>query len=157
MKDKTKVVSIGDDEYQLKRFAPDVGAFILNLILNAGAKAIIERMKLLRDIPPPDAGEKIEPPAPDPDGEVRRMASTAFGGMTFEQRSMVQKRCLDACARMEEGSPMPIVAASGPLIDDLQVIMRLELEVLAFNFTDFFAAGGLNALLKTAIKTAPPH
>jgi hypothetical protein len=153
VKDKTKRVTIDDTQYQLKRFAPDVGSFILSRILSAGTRALIETMKALGDVQPPTSalGEPVpEPQVEDHEARIRQMATSAFGVMSFDERSMIQRRCLEACSRLEgEDTPMPLANSSGTIIDDLQLVMCLELEVLVFNFQDFFAGGGLNALLKT--------
>lgn len=149
MKEKTKLVTIDGVTYQLKRFMPDVGSFILGRVLNAGATATIQRMKALGDILADIPQPTTPPEEVDVDTQIRRTASTAFGAMTFEERTQIQRKCMEACARMEEDAPMPVSNANGMILDDLTLVMRLELEVLVFNFHDFFAEGGLNALLKT--------
>lgn len=157
MKDKTKIVVIDNTQYQIKRFAPDAGSFILGRILSAGSKAMIQTMVALGDVQAPTsalAAEPTEPVEVDREVEIRRMANSAFGVMSFEERSMIQRKCLEVCSRLEgdDDTPMPLANANGSLVDDFQLAMQLELETLVFNFYDFFAAGGLSALLKS---TAP--
>jgi len=157
VKDKTKRVMIDGTQYQIKRFAPDVGSFILGRILNSINKVLIETMKAfgdaVRDVQPAPATSPAAAPTQEQTEErIRRMATDAFGVMSFEERSVVQQKCLQVCARVEthsEETLMPLANANGCLVDDLQLILRLELETLVFNFYDFFAEGGLNALLKS--------
>lgn len=158
MKEKTTRVSLDDTQYQIKRFSPEVGSFILGRILNSGTKALFETMRALGDLasptgedsPGPGTGAGVPEPEPTAEEKIRRMATSAFGVMTFEERAMIQRRCLDVCARVENDDVlMPVSNSNGTILDDLQLIMRLELEALVFNFNDFFAEGGLSALLKT--------
>lgn len=147
MKEKTKQVVIGDAEYQLKRFPADVGSFILGRLYSGARLSAVAMIKAIGEVTAP-TGE-ISVSAPEPDLQIRNMADRAFGALPFDERALVQRECLKACARMENDQPMPIIAASGCLIDDLELLLRLEMEALVFNFHDFFAGGGLNALLKS--------
>lgn len=161
MKSKTKVVEVSGTSYQLRKMAPDVGSYILMRMIAAGINAGGDQNN------PPSNAEATENPIPVPTGEelVRAVAFAAFlRGLDYETHSFVQKACLATCSRLEDSSgsalPMPIVNDAGvwaipEIRDDISLVMRLEVEALVFNLTDFFEAGGLNALAgKQASQTA---
>jgi hypothetical protein len=148
MKQKTKVVEIDGTKYQIRRFLPDVGSYLLMRIIGAGIKG--------------DAGdsgnsaERKEATGEVPSGEelARAVIFAAFlRGLDFDTHQFVQQHCMQVCARLEgpDSLPMPLVNAGGvwaikDVQDDTALVMRLQVEALTFNFTDFFATGGLNAL-----------
>lgn len=150
MKEKTKVVEIDGTHYQIRRFAPAVGSFLLMRIIGAGIKG--------------DGAEdsvngkeaSSEPKGEVPGGEdlARAVIFAAFlRGLDFDMHQFVQERCMQICSRLEgaDNLPMPLVNAGGiwaikDVADDTALVMRLMVEALAWNFTDFFATGGLNAL-----------
>jgi hypothetical protein len=99
------------------------------------------------------------PAAENPNPEVKKsgaetakaICSAAFvTGLDEEFEKYVHTQCLARVARIEgDGIPMPIANAQGPLpdvADDFGLIIRLTMEVLAFNFADFFEQGGMSAL-----------
>jgi hypothetical protein len=148
MNEKTKIVEIAETRYQLRRFTPDVGSFILMQIIGASLKGQ-ENVEARPEAAPP-ASEQ-------PKGEdlVRAVTFSAFlHGLDFEAHRFIQGRCLALCSRMEgeagQEAPMPIVNGTGvalpELRDNMQLVMQLEMEVLVFNFSDFFAGGGLKNL-----------
>lgn len=161
MKEKTKEIVVDEVRYQIRRFRPDVGSFILSRVLSAAQRAVIERMKSIGDVDfsvIASVPASVPEPELDPvavteaiDSKTRLTVTNAFGVMGQEDRSMIQRRCLESCSRLEgvEDAPMPLANANGTLVDDLDLTLRLELETLVFNFSDFFARGGLNALLRT--------
>lgn len=147
---KTKIVEVNGTRYQLGKFTPDAGSYILMRILGASILT----------------GDKAGPsqqasPQPDvkPKGEdlVRATTFAAFlRGLSFEDHSFIQSKCLACCCRVEEHEqggeiPMPLVNVSGQwaiqeLKDDIPTIMKLEMEVLVFNLAGFFDQGGMNAM-----------
>lgn len=155
MKEKTKLVTIDDVQYQIGRFSAQVGSWILGRTLNAGARDAIEKMKALgEDFNPSATAQPIE--KPDVETQIRRMTTSAFGAMSLEERSTIQQKCIEKCCRMEgpdNNTAMPLANGNGvirgDIADDLQLVLRLEMEVLIFNFSDFFEQGGFNALLQT--------
>ncbi len=157
MKQKTKNVEIDGTKYQIRRFLPDVGSYLLMRIIGAGIKT--------------DAGdatnsasgkEVVRGEVPGGEDLARAVIFAAFlRGLDFETHCFVQAQCLAVCARLEgpDGLPMPIVNAAGvwaihEIKDDTPLVLRLETEALVFNFTDFFAGGGLNALAGAQTSTA---
>jgi len=150
MTPKTKIVEFSGTRYQVRKLSPDVGSFILGKALMVGIKASEESAA--------SNGDAVA--APDkaaPEDMARAIAfSFVFRGADFETHRFVQGKCLAVCSRMESKDggpelPMPIVNDAGAwaipeIRDDVALVMRLEVEVLAFNFTDFFAVGGLNAM-----------
>ena len=149
MNEKTKIVEVNGASYQLRRFAPDVGSFIVMQIIGAGLKGVSEG--------PAPSADSVTPKAEQPSGEdlVRAVVFSAFlRGLDFDMHRFVQTKCLALCSRMEpQGDqlvPMPLMTALGVAIpelrEDMELVMKLEIAVLVFNFTDFFAGGGLNAL-----------
>lgn len=152
MKPKTKTVEISGTRYQLRKMAPDRGSWILMRMISASINAGGDQATA------PTNGEGAENPIPVPTGEelVRAVAFAAFlRGLDYETHSFVQKACLTVCSRLENSNgtelPMPIVNDSGAwaiaeIRDDISLVMRLEVEALVWNLSDFFAAGGLKSL-----------
>lgn len=153
MIEKTKNVAIDGKQYQLRRFTPDVGSYIVMQILGAGMKS-----QTFSEAPPSSGTTVLPPeiPAVAPNGEdvVRTLVFAALlRGMDFDMHKKIQDWCLACCSRMEgeDGKlPMPLTTQSGAIMgdvrDDMPLVMKLEMEVLVFNFSDFFAEGGLNTL-----------
>ncbi len=157
MRERTKTIRIEDTEYQIRRFTPAVGSFILAKIMSAGAKAIeqaAENAKAPENTPPQQA--EIE--MPDPEVIVRALAGGALFGsvLSIDDHKTIQSECMKVCARVEprndQDFPMPIVNDKGTwaiaeVRDNMQLVLRLEMETLVFNFVPFFEAGGLKGLL----------
>jgi hypothetical protein len=146
MREKTKKIDVGGVWYQTSRFDPKTGTHILMRIIGTIAKAQSERRSVAQA--PPDA-----PPEKQLSGEeiARTICSAAFiAGLDEEFGGYVQDKCLARCARVEaSGLPMPIANAAGLLpdvADDFGLILRLMIETLTFNYTDFFGQGGSDAL-----------
>ena len=144
-KDKTKNVEINGVNYQMSRFTPYVGTHMLMKLIGAVARHMSEQQAL--------GGVAQESVAPEKTGEemARAICSGAFlAGLDRDLHNEIQKECLLKCARIEDsGLPMPLMSASGPLpevADDFGLIIRLMIETLTFNYTDFFEQGGLKAL-----------
>lgn len=147
MKEKTKIVTLDDVRYQVSRFRPDVGTFILMRLMGAVVKAGAENASNA-----PTSAEGAEPPSPQ---DVARMVCGAalMGNVDQEFHQYVQRQALVLCSRLEqhEGTetPIPISTATELLpdiADDFGLVMRLTMECLVFNFSDFFAQGGMRAL-----------
>ena len=161
MKEKTKIVQFGDTRFQLRKLPPGVGTFIAMQLLGAGIKA-----GNLGGGDPQSSSTEAAAPQSMATGEelVRAVAFSAFlRGLEYEAHQFVQTHCLAVCSRMEQSGetevPMPIVNDSGQwaipeVRDDMSLVMKLELEVLVFNLSDFFAEGGLNALVGKQASTA---
>lgn len=156
MKEKNKLITIDGAQYQIGRFSAQVGSWILGRTLNAGARDAIEKMKALGEDFKPSGPAQPAPEPVDVETQIRRMTTSAFGAMSLEERSTIQQKCIEKCSRMEgpeNDMPMPLANGNGvirgDISDDLQLVLRLEMEVLIFNFSDFFEQGGFNALLQT--------
>jgi hypothetical protein len=145
--EKTKVIEVSGVRYQLRRFAPDAGSFILMQIIGAGTKGQTGEAP---------ATDSVTPKAERPSGEdlVRAVVFSAFlHGLDFDMHRFVQAKCLSLCSRLEgpDGdTPMPLANATGQvnpaLQDDMGLVMKLEMEVLVFNLSPFFEGEGLKAL-----------
>jgi hypothetical protein len=153
--EKYKYVTIGETQYRVGRLTPAQGSFILGQIMSANLK----RMQDLRGIRDAAPSTDVITPA-DPEGLVRAASMAAFlGGLDLDTHTKIQQLCLAQCSEMQpspnggEPPPMPIATADGTLVphisNDVVLVMRLEMEVLVFNLTDFFAQGGLNSLTPT--------
>lgn len=150
MKQKTKVIEIGGTKYQIRRFLPDVGSYLLMRILGAGIRQDARGSDNTNSASGKEGGQNI------PGGEelARAVIFAAFlRGLDFEMHQFVQQQCMQMCSRMEGADevPMPLVNAGGiwaikEIAEDTPLVMRLETEILAWNFTDFFDQGGLKAL-----------
>lgn len=153
MKEKTHLLVIEDADYQIERFNPVVGSYVLGRILHWGTKAMLDQVRsmgpeAMAQVVGAAAPSSPPPEEPSPDARIRRMVMEAFGMMPLEERTIIQRKCIEVCSRLEGDDPMPLGNASGMLISDLHLVMRLEMEALVFNFTDFFAQGGPKALLQ---------
>lgn len=150
---KTKVITIGEHRYQISRFSPDLGAFLLSWLLTASSESTRPRdQNIPMQEPVPDApklsGEQI----------VRGAALAAiFNGKDFERQSFTQSKCLSICARVEtiENQEVlsPILNLQGGWLlmdvrDDLALVMKLQMETLVFNFASFFDQNALGALVE---------
>lgn len=155
MTEKTKIVEVAGTRYQLSRFPANVGSFILMKLIGAGLTGMNVNGNQ-------EAPAKV---AAEPSGEeiVRAFTFAASSrGLTFDEHNWIQQKCLSVCARLEDHSgvevPMPLMTSSGVTLpeirDDLQLAMKLEIETLVFNYSSFFAEGGLNALAGTRPSTA---
>jgi hypothetical protein len=155
--EKFKFVTIGESNFRIGRLNPAVGSYILGQIMNANLKRL-ENLRSSGIIRPPD-NALAESAPPDYEGLVRASAMGAFlGGLDLDTHMKIQQLCMAACAEMQsqngnEPTPMPIATADGTLLpqisNDVVLVMRLEMEVLVFNLTDFFVQGGLMALNPT--------
>lgn len=148
MTPKTKVVEIEGQRYQIRKLPPDVGSYLLMRMIGAGIKGDQDEPIT----PAPTNGRSQELRVPDGEEMARAVIFAAFlRGIDFETHKFVQQAALAACARLEgdQDLPMPL-ATNGRLIEtvaeNMPLVIRLEVEVLSWNFSDFFAGGGLNAL-----------
>ena len=150
MREKSKIITIEETRFQIGRFLPDVGSFILGKLVGA----------TLDSAPPnfqqPEPPQDVPPPPPD---ELVRILffSSSFRGMDFETHRFIQAKALSVCSRLELKNgvecPMPIVSDSGQwaipeIRDDGPLVVKLELESLIFNLSPFFANGGLNGIIR---------
>jgi hypothetical protein len=140
MGEKTKIVTISGQKYQIRKLRANVGSFILTRILAAGVSAGSLGIG---------------------DNPKESLLMSVFGaflrGLDFETFSFIQNNCLSVISRMEAGAdggedPMPIVADSGvfaapDVASNLPLLMNLTMQSLMFNLADFFEEGGLNAML----------
>lgn len=155
MKEKSKIVEIDGTRYQVRRLMPDVGSHILSTILTAGLRGA-RGMSSAEEASPSVGEQKAEPPVED---VVRVMVLAACGEMDFATRRFIQTKCLAVCSRMESANdgpelPMPIVNDAGvwaitEIRDNLSLVLRLEMEALVFNLSDFLEKGGMKSLLET--------
>lgn len=147
VKEKTKIVTIDERQYQIGRFSPEVGSFIALNILATIVKAQNGTQPTEEEL---QQGSK-EAEKRDSQETVKGMIFAAYlSGLTFDLHCSIQKHCLQVCSRMEgnpgqELLPMPL-AKLPDVLADMPLVMRLETETLAFNLADFFAGGGLKAM-----------
>lgn len=155
MKPRTKEIEISDQKFRIGKLLPDVGSFILMQMIGAGFKRQMEA----ENHPAPAAEPASDVPRETlpSDDAVRGLAFSAFlDGLDFKQFQFIQQQCLRVCARLE-GSPhdpaaelpMPILMKDGrwaitEIRDDVTLVVRLTIETLVFNLSDFFEQGGLN-------------
>jgi hypothetical protein len=64
-----------------------------------------------------------------------------------EFHNLLVSKCIRFCGRVEDSGAIPICTANGTLLpdlaDDLGFILKLVVEMCAFNFADFFDQGGI--------------
>jgi hypothetical protein len=151
--EKFKYVTIGENQFRIGRLTPAVGSYVLGQIMNANLKRLAD-LRSSGVIRPPDNALAV--PEPSSEGLVRAAAMAAFlGGLDLDTHVKIQQLCLAQCSQMSqngsESPPMPIATAEGTLVPEIDVVLavRLEMEVLVFNLSDFFAQGGLSSLVQT--------
>ena len=144
-KDKIKIVTIEDKQYQIGRFTPEVGSYIAMNILATIIKTQQSMVQQNGNLEPAPADKR------DPQEIVRGLTFAAYlSGLEYELHCFIQKQCLNICSRME-GQPgqdlLPMPLAKLPdVLADMLLVMRLQTEALSFNLSDFFAGGGLQAM-----------
>lgn len=153
MKTKTKEIQIGDNSFQLRKLDPEAGSFILMRMIGALQSGVAA-----------STGEANATPTGEvPSGEdmVRAVAFGAFfRGLDFEMYRFVQKHCLACVSVLKGDAPIPIVSDGGAWVatevdsGDVAAIMRLTVEVLVFNFADFFDQGGFGSILDTPVNSS---
>ena len=146
---KTTTATINERQYEIRRFPPDLGVFIVMKLLGAG----IRGSDVANNIPTPPKPAAEAAPEPKQSGAdtVRALASAALmGGITFDLVQFIQRNCLALCSRLEGATAIPIATSTGALLpdvsDDLPLVMKLTMEVLVFNFADFFDQGGTRGI-----------
>lgn len=147
MRARTTTIEIDGATYQLSRFGPELGSFIVNLLLGAALK---KAAQLSSGVQEQEAPEK------PPEDSGRGLIQIALmGGLGREEHGLIFSECMKKISRLEgpdgQKIPMPIVSARGDfaakdLEDDLPLLTKLQIEVLVFNFSDFFARGIGSAL-----------
>ena len=147
MKEKNKIVTIEGVPFQLGRFNPYVGTHIIMKLIGAVIKAGGESSAV--NSPPSDTGTKTI----SGEDTARTICSAAFlGNIEQDFHEYVERQCMAIICRMEGPNgdiPMPIANSNSLLSDihdDPALILRLTMEVLAFNYADFFERGGMKAL-----------
>lgn len=138
MKQKTKTFAAGGHTFQLGRFAPEDGSFILFKVLTAASAAAQE---------PAHAEHKPrhqQEPEKKPTGEdiARVYAGAALASFDREMFRLVQRSALGTVALLIGESPVPIRTHDGRFVqevdDDPALLMKLTTEALVFNITGFF-------------------
>lgn len=145
---RTKVVSIGTSQFELRRLPPEEGSFIFMRMLGIS-------MRMRADAPQRmlTAEEKLAMEnAPKATGEdqVRALAfHVTSGAITFEDFKFIQRACVRCVSVFEEHGgqnlPMPILIDTGEyapagaaIAQQPSMLVRLMTEVLVFCFADFF-------------------
>jgi hypothetical protein len=138
VREKTKIVSINGMDYELRRFPANVGSFIVMQILGAGiSRQSDEATQAPPQNQPRQKGEDI----------ARAVTTAALMQATEEFHNLLVGKCIRYCGRMEGTGAIPICTSGGTLLpdlaDDLTFILKLVVEMCAFNFADFFDQGGM--------------
>jgi hypothetical protein len=159
MKEKFAQIAVGENRYyRVGRFSPEIGSFILFKLIGSSIRRTTESMgdapAPVADTPPPALNPDLTPEQKSEQAEanLRGLIGAAFllGAFTIPDTQMIMRECLKVCSRLEGpdgGQPIAICTANGKMLpdiaDDLELIMKLQVETMVFNFTDFFAGGGL--------------
>lgn len=142
---KTITVKIQDRDYEIRRFPPDLGVFILMKLLGAGIRGSDVAANV--ELPEvPEGQPVIKQSGAD---TVRAITSAALmGGISFDLVQFIQKNALALCSRFEGTMAIPIATGAGVLLpeiaENLPLVMKLTEEALVFNFADFFDQGGIS-------------
>jgi hypothetical protein len=158
MKEKTKIITIGETRYQIRKLAADSGSYIFARAMSVANKAASEA--------PQDQNGDAPSKTPSPEEMARIVAvGFIFRGEDFAMHKFAQKYTLAACSRLErhenspQDQPFRVADDNGNIIipevkEDVSLVMKLEVEVLTFSFTDFFSTGDLSALVGTQATSA---
>ena len=162
MRERTKNVTIESTEYQIRRFSPAVGSFILGRVLSAGARAMRDAAERNgnQDVQPPQEIKEFDPKDAEPAARAMAVGAVLQGGFSIEDHSLIQTECMKVCSRIEWNEkanlemPMPLVNDKGQWAikevgEDVNTVLQLQVEAITFNFTDFFGQGGLMKLMGT--------
>lgn len=141
-----KLLRLSEEEYQLGKLPVDVGSFILLKLIGAGLNA--------GSLAAPDEVPSKEPERkPTPEQQVRAICFAAFlRGLSSGELSLIQASCLKVVSRRDGVDFLPIMSDSGAwsyadLSHNVAVVMKLTIEVLVWNLSDFFSGGGLGMLM----------
>jgi hypothetical protein len=151
VKEKTRIVPIGEARYQIGRFNPEVGSYILkSLVMSLISGDREQSSAAVSDLPPSVAAAE----APSGEDSARPLIFAAFlKQLDFNMHKFISRQCMAVVACMNGDAPMPIANGAGVLVpevrDDLSLVMRLEIETLMLNFSDFFVHGGLAGMAGT--------
>lgn len=156
---KTRTVDVLGQRYQLRKLPADVGSFILMRLIGAASSAAAHMNQ--------GNAETQQAPESDkkPSGEdIVRMLVTAglMNGIAFEEFRFIQNNVLYMVSREEgEAGFLPIMADPGrwagakleeQIGDNHPLLMRLMMEMMVFNFADFFDQGGIDGLSGPSIR-----
>lgn len=141
MTEKTKLVTVRDRQYQLRKMLPDVGSFIYLRMIGA-----VYNNKVAQDS---GEAQPAEPEVkPKPEETARLVCGVAFmRGLSFEDLQFTQRHAMMVVSLMEDMAgtltPMPVMTDSGKwanpeLKDDAALVQELTMEALVFNLAGFF-------------------
>ncbi len=159
MQPRSKVVSINDKKFEVRRLAPEVGTFILMRMLGISMRSAAEREPATQHSAKQEsfaATEETQEPTVGV-GEMRVRAlsfAVMSGGISFEDFRFIQSACMKCVAKIENRAgvdfPLPIVDDKGvwtpdgvDVANDVGALTRLTTEVLILCFADFFDASVL--------------
>lgn len=152
MQARSKVVTLLEREFQLRKLPSDVGSFILMRMIGAS-------MRMRSAEPPEKLTEEQEAKMKEATDKITgedRVRSLIFilfsSSMDFADFKLIQNNCLRCVSLIEErdGQKLPIpimnddgVWTPGQNIDsDFSLISKLTSEVLVLCFSDFFDKSG---------------
>lgn len=143
---RTTVVSINEQDYQVRRMTAAVGSYIWQLLMAACFKAS-------QSMPSAAAEEPSTKPAEEKPAEekLRGLCAIAFMHLDFKDYEFIQTNALKVISSMEDAGgtsvPIPVMTDSGQwanteIADDLMLVTRLMVEALVFNLSSFLAGSG---------------
>jgi hypothetical protein len=162
MHETTKTIEIADMRFQIRRLPADVGSFILMQLMGAAASGAAHMVGDMKDVPAQEKEQTGEIKKSTGADTVRTLAMAAFmRGINFEAFRFVQRQCLLLVSRedatlgfipimTDDGRWEPV--SSSKIGASLDIVMKLTMEVLVFNYSDFFEQGGMDSL-STSTKT----
>jgi hypothetical protein len=150
--DKTKIVEVADQRWQIGRLTPLDGSYIWQRLMAASFRAQMEMVGAQQ----PEGDQAIAAEAAmakaTPEDRLRTLCGVAFMHMTYDDLALAQRKAMAVVARMEQlagqpEQPMPVQASDGrwavaELETDPFLVTRLTVEVLAYNLASFLAKTG---------------
>jgi hypothetical protein len=150
MNEKTRQVELRGVRYQIRRFSPQIGSFVLGWLVTAPSENSTQQA------PNTESTEQRKPKKKlSNEANIRGVAMMAMlRGSNITRQTFVQQECMKVCSTIIDINgtelPEPVMTSEGVLVpelrDNLHACMRLQIEAIAFNLVDFFEQGGLEEL-----------
>jgi hypothetical protein len=140
--EKSKIVTIGDNRYEIRRLAADKGSYMWHRLMSAMVKVRSSMTQELVDDPAATAVAVEQAQAMSPEQRMRGVCGIAFMQLSVEDFTYMQTTCMKVTSRFENDMPMPIMTDAGRWVaDDIafdpMLVTSLMTEVLVFNLISF--------------------
>ena len=149
MHEKTKVVEVGGQRWQLRRMTPVDGSYCWQRIMAATYRSAQATQKPAEQLSAAEEARMEEAiKKATPEQRLRTTCGMAFMSLTYDETKFMHKAGLGVTCRLESlagvDTPMPVVDDSGrfavqELEGDPALVTQLVTEALVFNLLPFMA------------------